>query len=1501
MKVSRTVLTSLIILLLFNIVIFNTVTASPPAEEEFIKIDPEKVLEHVWKFSSFGPRITGYEGCLRAKDYIFSQIKDYFDKILVIPFSVTVPYEYGSSVTFKGSNLFLQVKAYALAPNLVETCYTAGATGEVVYVKSKYGDLRDFEGINVTNKIVVLDFNSKDAWRWAVYLGAKGAIFILDRNAKYLYVEDVIKRFWLPIDFPRVAVFREDIEPVLELLRRGETGVLATLKIDMKMEVRTAYNIIAIKEGSSEELKDEIIAAITYYDSWSIVPSLNPGEDDALSAAILIEVAKTLAARKPKRTLLVGFFAGHYQALAGVRDFIYRAIHNETLREILNKIRISVEISASAHDYKVGIYDQGHFHVSVTADTPVMYSNRFIQLRTGWDQGKPSEFPGVWNLAQRYTEIFLGKEVTSEVLYFDDYNPITSPLDYIRYFEFEGFTLIQILSFSVGTVSLSPCRFTPSDVIEGTEDQKRNISIIANIYVNILKYLTIDYDYKLPFEEHNYKETSIRTIVGRTVTYNLTKGAYQPLPDTCVVFIFFPRLLLQQPIGPYIRHYFVAKSDANGTFKIPLAVPSASYFVLAFKDEPSEGPVDYAIDFGEYGTVLGTVTISPQPETYVEISLFPAGSMVVFDVYDPETMSPTMEQAILIIDHVSQNFARFFGFQLESLAFIPHPNYMTGTVQLFVNPELANTLRFDVLFSLGGTRWYSLILTNRNEGYYIAPGQQFILCATVLRGVQNYDIVNRERFIGAKTGKLYTTVVEELLNAAYIHWNEAIECLSKGRYYEARGRALLSLAMQRQAYINLRLLIFDASYSSVFFLLLSIPFAFLLERLLFEFEDIRKRFATVGVVFAVVSLYMYFNHPGFALITNVPLVAMGFLMMILTIFPLIVTMSHAGEAIKEIRLKFVGKHFAEIDKLSAIFLSTSLGIRNLRRRRLRTSLVILSVAVSTMAFVSMITLFSATHVVVISHYTMDNGYEGILIRQTLPSRFLPSLLAEQLRSVYGSDLITVLPFYVYYPVGERVPIRINITTHEIIGPIALVGLNPEDFKYLPGLSNDKLLSEMIEKGPGPLFRTPDDLVCIVPEELMKTLGLQLGDEINILGLKLKIVGVLRAGAEKIYLNYVKDLDNFPVISLAREIEPGGRVTVRALNPAPPSEVIFLPSGLVRKLGGGVFGIRLIYKDPKRGERIARELAGLFNYFVYYSYKGPDGKYYVKQYASVSTQQVMGQEAIMPAIILLSTILSSILGAVHERRREIGILSSIGLSPLHVAGVFLMEFVIVAIISSFIGYAVGITLPNAINVFLPPAERLSINAGSLWVVLAVSLSILVTLAATAYPIRFASRLVTPSLERKWRLEAQSIRRGDTFIINLPFVIKREEIDGALEYLREYLSLYRGEEGPFMIEKLGYHEKTVPEGRLKTIDMRIRVKPFDWDVVMTSQLQVHITKKTSTWTLIVTRLSGTEHIWLRGVRKLTDVIRKQLLMWRSLKPSEREEYIERAGKRTSEKSS
>ncbi len=1448
----------LVIILLLSVFILSSLYSTstyalpPNYEPSKLNVNVNNVLEHLRKLSSFAPRISGYPQCEEAAKYIADVLSSYGYNVTLEEFNVTVPYEQHSELVLYTQIGAQVIKAYALLPNTIETSYTDGLEGEVIYVETKYGDLRDFEGIDVKDKIVALKWDSEKAWRWAAYLGAKGIIFLINNQTRFTEYDNYWKRFWVPIDFPRIAVNEEDFFKLYQLGMQG--------KIVVKMEyvIKPSYNVIATLPGE----RKEAIMAITHYDTWSAIPALAQGADDALSAATLLEIARIAAAKKHRYTLIFGFFSGYRQALQGAREFVYK--HKD---DLLNDIRFVFELSLSSSSANAGIFNRGNFQ----SYYPLDYDQATFAVR--------QDFIKLVN--ETYSKHYGFK------LILWDYSPTQAEVLRLRYFDFEIFEMVKIPGIAFGSPAIWEGTATPQDTYETLTSRKdlkpgEVAEKLGSTYLNLLLYLLDDYpDDILKL----YAPGRVRTLEGKVVFFNESEGVYKPVPNS-IVIVFGMSTARQLPF--FVRHYFVVKTDSNGTYVIHTIAPSdiATYAIFPFNDEPPEGPVKYAIDFGTYMRGAFRARMH-QAVNKIESSVFRAGTLVFFDVLDPDTASPVSEfLPVLVIDHYTQNYARFFGFVWENVGFVPTPEMSTGTLVVFENPALAQTPRFDAVVDLGGTRWYAAIFNNKTRGYNIKPGTQVIMPFTIFENYIGFRKVDEKRLQEAKRTGLFVDPIERNMNESAANWKKAQEYYAQKKWYEARGSAVLALLLERKAYVAIRTMFFDASYASVFFLLLALPFAYLLERLIFEFEDLKKRAAAFIAIFLAAIAFMVFNHPGFTLIASLPLVAIAFLMLILSIVPLVISFSHATEAIKELRTKFVGKHFAELDKFSAMLMAASLGLRNLRRRWVRTSLLIISIMIATMAFVSIISVLSTRYVAPVATYEVSYGYQGLLIRES-SFRPLPSLLSKQIQSAFGDDIEHITEVIFYYPIGQQIEIARTSAGQPItIG--AILGLDPADFKIIKAFEEN--WDAIFTPGSRP-FINSNERVCIISAELadlLKSAGVdaRIGGKIEILGKRFEIVGIINNS--KVYLSTIKDLDGIVIIPFSREVEAGGRVAFRSAQPMDPSEVVIVPVEVAKQMGGQVFAIHITLKNPKKAPQVAEKITQLFRYNVYYALS-KDGKYEVTRMATLTSQQVTGQEALIPEVLLMFTILSSILGAVYERTKEIGILSAVGLSPLHVAGIFLMEFTIVAIVSSFLGYMAGISMPTLVT-------GLKVNAGSMWIVFSILASIGITLAATAYPVRYASRLVTPSFERKWRLEAHAVRRGDTYIVKIPFVISRAEVAGAVLYLKEYLQLFQSEqaEGPFMVERIKYREEKVERGRSRVLDMRVRIKPFDWGVATTTQLKVDTVGKTTTWTIIFKRLSGTEHVWIRGVRQITDVIRKQLLIWRGLKPEERQEYINKARK-------
>jgi ABC-type antimicrobial peptide transport system permease subunit len=139
--------------------------------------------------------------------------------------------------------------------------------------------------------------------------------------------------------------------------------------------------------------------------------------------------------------------------------------------------------------------------------------------------------------------------------------------------------------------------------------------------------------------------------------------------------------------------------------------------------------------------------------------------------------------------------------------------------------------------------------------------------------------------------------------------------------------------------------------------------------------------------------------------------------------------------------------------------------------------------------------------------------------------------------------------------------------------------------------------------------------------------------------------------------------------------------------------------------------------------------------------------------------------IVPLIMMMLAVFNTLLTNIYERTREVKILSAVGVSPSSVTFMFIAEAMTFAFVSSFTGYIIGIGLIklfSSIPGFLQAGFTPNYSAGI--VVVAIALLMMATLIASVYPALKAGTLVTPSLERKWKIPTKPL--GGTWEIPLP---------------------------------------------------------------------------------------------------------------------------------------
>ncbi len=95
---------------------------------------------------------------------------------------------------------------------------------------------------------------------------------------------------------------------------------------------------------------------------------------------------------------------------------------------------------------------------------------------------------------------------------------------------------------------------------------------------------------------------------------------------------------------------------------------------------------------------------------------------------------------------------------------------------------------------------------------------------------------------------------------------------------------------------------------------------------------------------------------------------------------------------------------------------------------------------------------------------------------------------------------------------------------------------------------------------------------------------------------------------------------------------------------------------------------------------------------------------------------------------------------------------------------------------------------------------------------------------------------------------------------------------------------------MLESLDLHEDE-KEQKI-TIRMSVRLAPFDAGIAQIAEVRLFWSKEVKKYTceIYVRRTSGLSSIWEAANRKFFDEIRKQALLWKVLRPHEKEKYYD-----------
>lgn len=1478
----------------------------------------EAILEHVRALSSFGSRVTGYDGCRMAADYIASQLKSYGLDVKKHNYTVVVPVDEGSELTliFKNGTR-VALKAYALWPNGINPSPTPprGLEGPLLYART--GSLSEFNGKPVEGAIVLMDYESGSNWLNAAKLGAKAVVFVGPDEVPP-YFEALAKFLDTPLNFPRLYL----PSSYGNLLRSAaEQGAIAVVNSRIVWKSVEAVNVIGVLKGSTN---DTILVA-AHYDSWSVVPALASSAHEALAPAFLLELARTFSAQKPYRTIWFVFLSGHWQALAGAREFVERFYFGPEVAsgEFKPVMLVNIgDLDPKGFGLQLLRGGSGTFYATTS-------NAGGITLRYAWVLKKVRDYlsdPALRDLVVSMT----GADPLSYVRDFFTNDMYWGTEQYPYMLDSEPAEMTRGVSFTIQTAFASKQWLgSPVSDLEVVERNAQSLKPQLLVVTRIVSSFVNEREWGYRWDEVSPARLYIVpggfsqyagfiTVKGKVVQYNFTSGWYSPVPNALVrVYLGFHSGSVYFPF-PYPFNKIVTFANGNGEFEVHGLAPypfipglgavggglvRSMYVADAWVLNQTTGDILYAPDLGIYGSKALPPRVSPltHPD-YMTVVVNRFNVIALFDLVNPKEGRPSIVPDPRIVTYGdSPNFFLSLGGMLQVQDFdskgepLVYGVYYNGfeTVGLaFFLPRS----RAAVLFKVGGLARPvggrpALVLVNATrenpEGWGI--GKSCTIELSPFKYAQDLLLVTKSRYENLQSKGVRSASAEEKIRIAENLLSNADAALGNREYDRAYASAMAAWSAAYSAYEEVMALIDDSSRTGLFFFAFIIASTFFVERLALHSEGLKRLFNMV-LLGALLLLSFGLVHPALNVMTSPPMAILGMLVFVLFALTAGVLADETQRVMKETAYKLLGAHIAEHGRLGLVTTSFTTAIEGMRKRRTRSLLTLatlVAVAVAVTSLTSMSPYIGVEEVAV----GRAPAYTGLLLKSGLgtpPQDVYHPVLAEIVSGIAGSSGV-VLPRAWYYPpsIGPRVGVYGLVTPErEFSGNqsyrvTAVIGMTGRDVELTFG-------AYLV---PGSrAFIEGETFACIIPDSLSKVLNVSIGDRVNFQGISLLVVGIFNSSLLQLDANATRDLDGLSIAPIDPHYvqQLGLGVLVPAQQTPPPvswSSLLVVPLELALRIGGYVasISIRALPGSAQTLLETGRLLALVLDVPVYASKYGT-----VVRFSRYPTFVAFGWELI-PVVLVIGAlnVLVTLLGSLREKTKEIYVYSAVGLSPSGAVIMFLVETSVFAVLGAFVGYYLGFLLNRVFLQlgFLP--EGFAFNYASIFTIVSISILLAAALLSSLYPAKVAASLITPSLERKWKPPTKP--RGGVWEIPMPLSLPSlEEARGLMEFLQEYYEGTGAERPSFRIVKVN---RTDP----LSLQLEVALAPYELGMKQIAEITAEFSKVENRYRVVTVlkHVSGPEKMWASYSYFFIDDLRKQLLIWRALSAEERHKYVRKLG--------
>jgi len=1500
--------------------------------------EPVRTIEFM---SSIPSRLTGSAGCDKAADFIREQFEDIgLENIREHRFSVPVPNDRGCSLSV-GSRTYAM---HAVWPNLGRASKTVseGVPGHLIYAGN--AEPADCSGLELEGSVVLVDFNCGARWLNMAHFGAIAVVFIepettcrREAESKFLNIPASIPRYYIQKrelvkllgDVLDKAVEEADLKKALLSLNGLEaTNVL--VKADILWDNRTGRNIIGTIIGSDPELRKETVIIESYYDSISVIPTLAPGAESSCGIAALLEAAKAFKANPPKRTVRFLVTSGHFQALAGMRQWCRDYHVWETL---MAKHGIGIENTLFTPPPSIWPTQKELDELEEDEAQPEWDPEEHPIFYAAIDLTSQANQLGIFFKSHFYDVGVQGANRQNETLYRKKFNDIgknatesatrikqangidTRFVNCIGHFHGRGWrsyvpgpiaidneVSLMYGKPGVGLVTINDGRArvdTPLDTCRRADGSAKldyeSARQQAKLAIGLLWGLA-SRAYEIPRVDVVAAELYVS--ISEDSLIKFLPGS--PLPDSLLA----AELNTQKTLMG-VRGIAMAIANQEGRCTV-VGTQNGNVPYIVCRADRRDGSIEFINQKGLGGARQPNINGKNwQAGRTVDasIALFECSATLFFDLMNQLTYRTLAEAAVLRADSNSapRNSAVFLG--SSSI----NSSYSEPCGVVFI--ERGDTsLKIIASAGIVGAK-FMLINSPSHETQKLARGMGFpaterenVILRTAYRAA--WDMWRLDDF---RLDKLERTGVSSE-RATYLHGlakdrlEAARKNLGEKDYARFLNNAREAWAYEARAYPNVRGTADDVIKGLIFYLAVLLPFAVFGERLVFTFSDIRKRLLGIAGMFAVIYVVLSRVHPGFELTTTPVIILSGFFMLVLGILTIGILLSKFNTQMALMREKTGTWHRQDVNRSSAAGAAFMLGISNLRRRKIRTLLTCITIVLLTftvLSFTSFETSVAPNEIPTDYH----SAYKGVLVRRrdwSAIEKHASNSLKDYFRLRGGT--VTERTWYSALDAVEYMQVDVVRDDNPDLRfqSRGLLGLDPQETR-LTLTKPDELLVHGEWLDPDRQQDYPR--VCVLPKTIAaRKGGLDITEDdvgkvfVKVLGKRLRVVGV----ADDQKLKNVKDLDNellTPVDyelqslsalrggkqELSADVETGKLSTIYETKPPElyehiePAMVVIAPNAFVQTFDRATVRSVAVGLLDLTEDEIIEVLKKYVPRSKLILFAGISEQ--VKLFSSRDALTAKGMQALFLPIAIASLIVfNTMLGSVYERLREIAVYTSCGLAPVHVAALFLAESCVFATIGAVVGYLLGQGVAKLVTV-TGKLQGLNLNYSSVSAVYTIILVVGVVLLSTLYPARKAVQLSVPDETKKMKLPKA---QGDMWEFDFPFTVSPVEALGLSAFIHDYFSSHNEDSGGvFCADSVSLRAEEDESGVAYVFDSTVWVEPMDMGIsqrVVLATLPPPRDDRVCTIKFTIHRLSGEVETWRRMNFGFLKAIRKQMLIWR-----------------------